>query len=100
MMQKKSIKLFIVFVVLFVTIGMSIGIYSLIYTVSNHLEVMGIPARSKIAIGLGSLLLFDPLLLRVYHHAKLEQVKPIRVVAACLFVFISLCVILKIISLL
>lgn len=99
-MQKKSIKLFIVFVVLFAIIGMSIGIYSLIYTVSNHLEKMDIPAKSKIVIGIGVLFLFDPLLLRVYHHARLERVKPIRVIAACLLVMISLCVSINIISLL
>ena len=99
MHQKKSTRLFVVFWILFIVIGMAVGGYTLFYTINNNLEVMDIPSQDKLAIGVIILLVFDPILFLVSRYAKKEHNRIVLIVALFLLCFITTCVLSEIISL-
>ena len=99
MKQKKSIKLFIVFLIVYFIVGMGTGVCAIIYSAENHLNSIDLPPQSKLILGTISLVVFGPLLFLVCRYAKHERVKTIGVIAAALLVFISICVLSELLSL-
>ena len=83
----------------FLVFGICIGIYSLHYSLGNQLDELDIPAESKTVICVFALVLFDPLLLAVRHYARLENVKPVGIIAAVIFVVLSVCMLANIMPL-
>ena len=100
MSQKKSIKLFVAFLITFFVTGMGIGIYSIVYSVGNQLDTMVLPSQSKLILGIIALLVFDPMLFLICRYAKQERVRPIRIIASAVLSFISVCVLSEILPLL
>lgn len=100
MTQKKTIVLLAVFLIVFFVAGISIGIYSITYSVSNHLDSIDLPPQSKLILGIILLLVFDPMLLLICWYAKQEHFKSLGIVAFVLLLFISACVLSEIFSIL
>ena len=100
MSQKKSIKLFVVFLIALFIAGIGIGICSIMYSVSNDLDAIDLPPQAKLILGIIVLLVFDPILFFTCRYAKREHVKAIWITALVLLVFISVCVLSEILPLL
>lgn len=100
MNQKKSIKLFVVFVILFFAAGIGIGMYSTIFSVSNHLDTFDLPPQSKLIIGIIVLLFFVPILLLTCWYARQEHNTCLLIISLVLLVFISVCVLSEVLPLL
>ena len=99
MKHKKSIKLFIAFLLAFFVAGICIGIYSISYSVSNDLDTIDLPPQTKAMLGIIVLLVFDPILFIICRYAKQEHVKILWIVALVLLVFISVCVLSEVLPL-
>ena len=98
--QKKSIKIFVAFLVACFVLGTCIGINSTIYAVKNHLEDFDLPFQTKLVVGIASLIICCPWLLICNYYAKIEKVKAIQVLSIVLFLFISVCILCTIIPML
>ena len=98
MKQKKTIKLFVIFLILFLSAGFIIGIYSTIYSVHNHLDSVDLPAQSKLIIGIIILFIFDPLLLCICWSAKCEHQKTLLMISLVFLLIMSTCAISEIVE--
>lgn len=89
MNQKKSIKLFIIFLILFFSAGVIIGICSTIYSVRNHLGYFDLPVQSKLIIGIIILFVFVPLLLCICWHAKCDNRRKLLMISLFISIIMS-----------
>ena len=81
MKQKKSIKFFVIYVVVAYVTGAIAYIHSLIYTLQNHLDDFDGSPLGKLIVGGVLLLICNPILITTIRYAIQEKEKVIAIVA-------------------
>ena len=81
MKQKKSIKFFVIYVVIAYVTGAIAYMHSLIYTIQNHLDDFDGSPLGKLIVTGAILLIWNPVLVTTIRYAILEKEKVIAIVA-------------------